>query len=94
MFNNCNIFTTFAEKFKYMAQVRKVIHVELLGSGEHFYFGSMSAIYDHFKGEAKELLGISYSSLRNVGLSPEKPYKNKKCVIREGELIASPKRTE
>ena len=65
-------------------QLRKVIHVTLKGEPEeHLYFGSMSAIYDHL---TKDDVGITYSTLRNVGLSPQKPYENKLCVIREGVL--------
>jgi hypothetical protein len=38
----------------------------------------------------KEQLGISYGSLRNYGLSPDKPYRNEKTgsIIRVGVLIA------
>lgn len=66
-------------------QERQVIHLQK--GEEHYYFGSMAAIYDHF---TKEDIGISYGSLRNFGLSPEKPYKNEKVgvVIRVGVLIA------
>lgn len=68
-----------------MAQERQVIHLQL--GEEHHYFGSVSAIYDHF---TKEQIGITHGSLRNYGLSPEKPYRNLKTgvVIRVGVLIA------
>ena len=44
-------------------------------------------MYDHF---TKEEIGITYGSLRNYGLSPNKPYLNQKTgiVIRVGVLIA------
>ena len=44
-------------------------------------------MYDHF---SKDEIGISYGSLRNYGLSPEKPYRNEKTgvIIRVGVLIA------
>ena len=66
-------------------QERQVIHLQR--GEEHYYFGSVAAIYDHF---TKEQLGISYGSLRNYGLSPVKPYRNEKTgvVIRVGVLIA------
>lgn len=68
---------------------RTVVHVELLCDNSHHYFGSLAAIYEKF---SKEEIGISYGSLRNYGLSPEKSYKNKLCVIRKGTLITIPKK--
>jgi len=68
-----------------MAQERQVIHLQM--GEKHYYFGSVSAMYDHF---TKEQIGITHGSLRNRGLSPDKPYKNEKTgvVIRVGVLIA------
>ena len=68
-----------------MAQERQVIHLQR--GDEHYYFGSVAAIYDHF---TKEQIGISYGSIRNYGLAPTKPYKNDKTgvIIRVGVLIA------
>lgn len=63
-------------------QERTVIHLEM--NGEHYYFGSLAAIYEVFDSST---LGISYGSLRNVGLAPEKPYQNKHCTIRKGVLL-------
>ena len=64
---------------------RQVIHLQL--GEEHHYFGSVAAMYDYF---TKEEIGISYGSIRNYGLSPDKPYRNEKtgCIIRVGVLIA------
>lgn len=62
-------------------QERTVIHLEI--NGEHYYFGSIAAMFDYFT--AKEL-GAVYGTLRNYGLSTEHPYINKKCVIRKGIL--------
>jgi len=66
-------------------QERQVIHLQR--GEEHYYFGSVAAMYDHF---TKEEIGISYGSIRNYGLSPDKPYRNEKtgCIIRVGVLIA------
>ena len=66
-------------------QERQVIHLQR--GADHYYFGSVAAIYDHFN---KEDIGISYGSLRNYGLSPDKPYRNERTgvVIRVGVLIA------
>ncbi len=70
---------------------RTVVHVELFADNSHHYFGSLAAIYEKF---SKEEIGISYGSLRNYGLSSEKPYKNKLCIIRKGVLITIPKQVK
>ena len=85
-FEYLSYFLTFVGKHKTMAQQeRQVIHLQR--GEEHFYFGSVAAMYDHF---TKEEIGISYGSIRNYGLSPDKPYRNEKTgvVIRVGVLIA------
>ena len=68
-----------------MAQDRQVIHLQR--GEDHYYFGSVAALYDHF---SKEDIGITYGSLRNYGLSSTKPYRNEKTgvTIRVGVLIA------
>ena len=65
-------------------QERQVIHLQR--GEDHYYFGSVAALCDHFN---KDELGITYGSLRNYGLSPEKPYRNEKVgvIIRVGVLI-------
>jgi len=70
-----------------MAKVLKVFHLEL--NGEHHYFGSKKAIFDVF---GKEDIGITYASFRNFDLSSDKPFKNSKCIIREGVLVTTPKK--
>lgn len=70
---------------------RTVVHVELLSDNSHYYFGSLAAIFEKF---GKEDIGISYGSLRNYGLSAEKPYQNKFCIIRKGYLITIPKQVK
>ena len=55
-------------------QERTVIHLEL--GAEHHYFGSIKALCDHF---GKEQIGITYKSLANIGIAPDKPYRNKYC---------------
>ena len=66
-------------------QERQVIHQQL--GEEHHYFGSVAALYDHY---TKEQIGISYGSIRNYGLTPDKPYRHDKTgvIIRVGVLIA------
>lgn len=68
-------------------QVRTIVHLEL--NGEHFYFGSMKSLFDRF---SPEDLGISYSTLRKYNLSPSKPFRNEKCIIRKGVIVTSHKR--
>ncbi len=65
---------------------QKVIHLQL--GEEHHYFGSLKAMCDTF---GKEQIGITYASLRHTGLAPDTPYHNKKCIIRQGVLITTPK---
>lgn len=69
----------------------KVIHLELLKDNSHHYFGSIKALCDTY---GKDDIGIVYSSLRAVGLCDTKEYKNPKCIIRQGVLITTPKRTK
>lgn len=60
-------------------QERTVIHVEY--NEQHYYFGSLSAIYTKFSSKD---LGIALGTLRNYGLKEEKPYQNSLCTIRKG----------
>ena len=63
---------------------RKVIHLHI--GEEDYYFGSISAIFSVFSSEE---IGITYGSLRNYAITPERPYANSKVVIKEGVLISS-----
>ena len=76
---------------KKMKTTRTIVHVELLADNSHHYFGSLAAIYEKF---SKEEIGITYGSLRNYGLSAEKHYRNKCCIIRKGALITIPKQAK
>ena len=67
-------------------QERTVIHLEI--EGQHHYFGSVKSLCDHF---GKEQIGITYKSLANIGITPDKPYRNKFCTIRKGTLLTAPK---
>jgi hypothetical protein len=49
----------------------------------NFYFGSIAAIFDAFTASQ---LGIAQQSLYDYGITPEKPYENKICIITKGEL--------
>lgn len=63
------------------SQQRQVIHVHVLDTDEHYYFGSIQAIYDTF---TKDDIGIAAQTLYNRGLSEF--YMNDKVVIRKGIL--------
>ncbi len=83
--NICHLFLSLGEIRTMAQQERQVIHLQ---KGEdHYYFGSVAALYDHF---TKDDIGISYGSIRNYGLSPTKPYINNKnaVIIRVGVLMA------
>ena len=60
---------------------RTVIHLQK--DGGHYYYGSIARMYEDF---THKDLDISYGALRNYGLTEDKPYINKKCVIRKGIL--------
>ena len=70
------------EKFE-----KKVIHMTFKGNNHkeetHAYFGSVACIYEHYK---EDEIGITYGSLRNYGVSEDKPYENKLVIIRQGKL--------
>lgn len=61
---------------------RTVIHLEI--GGEHHYYGSIANLFEYY---TPQELGIGYGSLRNYGLSADKPYSNSKCTIRKGVLL-------
>ena len=75
-------FTTFAAMNEKIQQQRQVIHVHVLSTDEHFYFGSIQAIYDTF---SKEDIGIAAQTLYNRGLN--EMYVNEKVIIRKGSLL-------
>lgn len=60
-----------------------IIHLQLLDTDEHYYFGSLRALTDMF---GKDEIGITYGSLRSYISLNDYPFKNKKCVIRKGEF--------
>ncbi len=61
----------------------KTIYHVSFGDDENFYFGSLAAVYDHF---TPSELGVSLARLYDVAITPEKPYRNGKCIIRKGFL--------
>lgn len=73
---------------------RKILHVEFrepIDGERHYYFGSKAAIFQRFSAEQ---VGITYYSLKNIGITKDEPYVNRNCTIRQGELIASETKTK
>ena len=79
---------TFMEEGK-VKKERTVVHLYQKENDTHHYFGSVANVFEKFD---KETVGITFGSLRNYGLSAEKPYENKKIIIRKGILQAKPKK--
>ena len=69
-------------------QERAVVHLEK--DGRHYYYGNLKALCDHW---GKDDIGISYTYLKNLNISTDKPYKNDKCIIRRGVIITSPQKS-
>lgn len=93
--NICNIVIWVAdiENMQYLCimgkkQERTVIHLEL--EGRHYYYGNIKALCDS---HSKDEIGIGYGYLRNYGLSTDHPYTGKKCIIRKGTIVTSPRST-
>ena len=70
-------------------QPRQVIHLYILESDENHYFGSLSAMYEHF---TRDQLGVAIQTLYNQW--KEEPYRNDKVVIRKGRLIQKKNRAK
>lgn len=68
-------------------QERAVVHLEK--DGKHYYYGNLKALTDHW---GKGAIGVSYTYLKNLNISEDKPYQNNKCIIRRGTIITSPKK--
>lgn len=64
-------------------EAKGVIHLEIKETGVHRYFGSPSAMYEHFTSQE---LGIARQSLLNYWQKTTEPYENAICVIRRGGL--------
>ena len=63
---------------------KKVIHLTIKEGNQHSYYGSIACIYDH---HTPDEIGIKYSSLRNYGITEDRPYENQKVIIRQGKLL-------
>ena len=65
-------------------QERAIVHLEK--DGRHYYYGNLKALTDHWD---KDAIGVSYTYLKNLNITGDKPFKNDKCIIRRGVIIAS-----
>ena len=65
-------------------QERAIVHLEI--DGRHYYYGNLKALTDHW---SKEAIGVSYTYLKNLCITDDKPYHNDKCTIRRGIIITS-----
>lgn len=64
-------------------QQRQVIHVETVHAHDHYYFGSLPAIFLFFK---PENMGVSKSTLDRWDFAQDGAYENEKVIIRIGTL--------
>lgn len=64
-------------------QLRQVIHLYIIATGEHHYFGSLSAMYEQF---TRDQLGVAIQTLYNQWRF-ELIYQNEKIILRKGRLI-------
>ena len=69
-------------------QERAVIHLEM--DGHHYYYGNLKALCDSWD---KDEIGVAYNYLKNYGIDEVKPYVGKKCIIRKGTIVTSPRKT-
>lgn len=63
---------------------RTIIHVEVKDTHEHFYFGSVAAMYEDSR--VKNLLKIKHQTFRTKRISEEKPFENEFVIVRKGNL--------
>lgn len=68
-------------------QERTIIHLEI--DGKHYYYGNLKALCDSWE---KDDLGVAYNYLKNYGIDNEHPYIGRRCTIRKGFIITSPRK--
>ncbi len=61
----------------------KTIYHVCFSDEEHYYFGSIAAIYERF---TPKQLGVSLSRFWSFGITPERPYQNRVCTIFRGVI--------
>ena len=65
-------------------QERAIVHLEK--DGKHYYYGNLKALCDHW---SKEEIGVSHAYLKNLNIAEDKPFINKKCIIRRSVIFTS-----
>lgn len=68
-------------------QERAVVHLEK--DGQHYYYGNLKALTDHW---GKDAIGVSYVYLKNLNITEDKPFQNSFCCIRRGIIVTSHKK--
>lgn len=63
---------------------RSIIHVEVKDTHEHFYFGSIRAMFEDSR--VKHLLGIKYQTFRTKGLTGDHAFENEYIIVRKGNI--------
>jgi hypothetical protein len=61
---------------------RQVIHLHVIATDKHYYFGSISAMFEHFSCQD---LGVALQTLYNTW--KDEPYITDLAVFRKGRLI-------
>lgn len=69
-------------------QERAIVHLEM--DGQHYYYGNLKALTDHW---SKDAIGVSYTYLKNLNITEDSPYQNDRCVIRRGTIVTSLRKT-
>lgn len=65
-------------------KIIKVVHLEI--NGEHYYYGSITALCENWNSEQ---IGVNYRTLRDMRINTVGFYQNSKCTIRIGKLEVS-----
>ena len=68
-----------------LKQDRRIIHVEVKDTHEHFYFGSVAAMFEDSR--VKCLIGIAYQTFRTKKISEDNPFENEYIIVRKGNLL-------
>ncbi len=77
-----NIFTSLHRYTMKAEQNRQVIHLYVIETDAHHYFGSIAAMYEHFTAIG---LGVALQTLYNKWDSDI--YQNDRAIIRRGRLV-------
>jgi len=67
-----------------MNKMRRIYHLEIKNQKEHYYFGSLVALYE----AKKELLNISLSTLQHFNFDVEK-FETEIYIIRKGSILTT-----